>query len=245
MSFIVHEQELKKGVILAAGDGDRLGSLTNTCPKVLLPVTDKTTLISSPIEALVSVGISEIAVVVGYLADKVVDELGDGSEFGVRLQYILNDDYLGGNAVSLHKAMDWTEGKPVVLCMGDHLIEKGLVRRLLTGQTLTEKLCVDYIPEWHHQIDEATKVVVDGEGCIKDIGKDLVRWDGLDTGVFMLTGNFFQALDELVRHLGSNVEISDVIRFLISRGQRFDACNASGCFWMDVDTEDDLNAARP
>ena len=86
--------------------------------------------------------------------------------------------------------------------------------------------------------------MVDSSGCIKEIGKELVYWDALDTGVFLLTENFFQALQELVQHHGTDVEITDVIRFLISQGHRFDSCNASGCFWLDVDTEEDLNVAR-
>ena len=238
------KQKVTKGIILAAGDGDRLGPLTRARPKVLLPLNDKAPLISYPIEALVAAGISEIAIVVGYLGDKVVEALGNGSNFGARLEYISNSDYLGGNAISVHKARDWAQGEPVVLCMGDHLIEKKLVKRLLDRQTFNETLCIDYTPAQHHQLDEATKVTVDNAGYIKDIGKELVYWDALDTGVFLLTENFFQALDELVQRLGTDVEITDVVRFLISRGHRFDTHNTSGSFWMDVDTEEDLTMAR-
>jgi choline kinase len=119
-----------------------------------------------------------------------------------------------------------------------------MVKRLLDRQTLNETLCVDYTPAQHHQLAEATKVIVDKAGCIKDIGKNLICWDGLDTGVFLLTENFFRALDKLVPRLGIDIEISDVIRFLISRGHRFDTCNVSGCFWVDVDTEETLNMVR-
>ncbi len=88
-------------------------------------------LIRYPIEALAAAGISDIAIVVGYLGDKVIEVVGNGSDFSVRLQYIYNADYLGGNAISLFKAKDWTQGEPVVLCMGDHLIERKMVKRLL------------------------------------------------------------------------------------------------------------------
>ena len=236
--------KVNKGVILAAGDGSRLAPLTLTCPKVLLPVKDKAPLIRYPIEALVAAGISEIAIVVGYLGDKVIEVLGNGSHFGVRLQYFFNSDYLGGNAISVYKARDWAQGAPIVLCMGDHLIKGEMVRRLLDRQTLDETLCVDYTPAPHHQLAEATKITVDGAGCIKDIGKDLVYWDALDTGVFLLTENFFAALDELIPCLGIDIEITDVIRFLISYGVPFNTCNVNGCFWLDVDTEEDLNMAQ-
>ena len=173
-----------------------------------------------------------------------VEALGDGSHFGARLQYFFNPDYLGGNAVSVYKTRDWAQGEPIVLCMGDHLIEGEMVRCFLDRQTSNEMLCVDYTPAQHHQLAEATKVAIDDAGCIKDIGKDIVYWDALDTGVFLVTESFFQAVHELAHHLGINVEITDVVRFLISQGHRFDTCNVSGCFWMDVDTEEDLNMAR-
>ncbi len=240
---MVLNRRVNKGLILAAGDGDRLGSLTTTCPKALLTVNGRT-LISHPIEALAVAGISEIAIVVGYLADKVIEVLGNGSNFGVRLQYIFNHDYCGGNAISVYKARSWTQGEPIVLCMGDHLIERKLVDNLLKSPAISNILCVDYTPAKHHQVDEATKVTVDSDGCIKDIGKDLLYWDALDTGVFLLTENFFQALDELVTRLGIDIEISDVVRSLMSRGHRFDTCDVSGYFWADVDTEEDLKMMR-
>jgi len=193
---------------------------------------------------LVAAGISEIAIVVGYLGDRLRETLGNGSDFNVKLQYISNPDYLGGNAISVHKVMDWVQRDPIVLCMGDHLIEQKLVKQLLEGQTFNETLCIDYTPAQYHQLAEATKVTVDSAGCIKDIGKDLVYWDALDVGVFLLTENFFQALHELVQHRDTTIEITDVVRFLISQGHRFDTYNASGCFWIDVDTEEDLNIAR-
>jgi choline kinase len=215
--------------------------LTITCPKVLLPLNDGALLISYPIRALAAGGITDIAVVVGYLGDKVREALGDGSRFGVSLEYITNSDYLGGNAFSVYQARDWARGEPVILCMGDHLIDVEMVKRLLGRKSLNETLCVDYAPALHHELAEATKVVINGDGSIKDIGKGLAHWDALDTGVFLLTENFFRALEELIQERGSDVEVSDVIRFLVGRGHRFDTCDVTGCFWADLDTEGDLD----
>lgn len=236
--------EVSKGVVLAAGDGGRLGSLTITCPKVLLPLGNQEPLITYPIRALAAAGIREIAVVVGHLADKVMQGLGDGSRLGVRLHYVINLDYLSGNAISLWKAVEWAQGNPVVLCMGDHLIEEKLVKRLLDSETSSEILCIDYTPAQHHNVEEATKVTVDIAGCIKNIGKKLDHWNALDTGVFRITNNFFKAIDELVQSSGTDIETADVIRYIVGRGHNFHTCDVSGCFWMDVDTEEDLNLAR-
>ena len=227
---------------MAAGDGDRLGPLTLTRPKILLGVKG-IPLISHSIKALAAAQVRDIAIVVGYLGNMVSDEMGNGSSFGVRFEYITNPDYLGGNAISAYKAREWAQGEPVVLCMGDHIIEAEMVRRLLDRQSLTETLCVDYAPAPHHQVEEATKVTIDS-GCIQDIGKGLAYWDALDTGIFLLTKDFFQVLHELVQQNGIDIEMSDVIRYMIRRGHLFDACDVSGCFWMDVDSKEELRLAR-
>ncbi|MBA7588804.1 Bifunctional IPC transferase and DIPP synthase [subsurface metagenome] len=222
----------------------QLGSLTAIRPKVLLPVNGKEHLIGYPIEALAAAGVRDIAIVVGYLGDSIIEALGNGDGFGVRLQYVYNPDYLGGNAVSVSKVRAWAAGEPFVLCMGDHLIDGRIVKRLLDRQNFNETLCVDFAPADRLDFAEATKVVVDSSGYITHIGKELAYWDGLDTGVFLLTEKFLDAIDELFPRLGTDVEISDVTRLLVSRGHHFDTCDVSGCFWADVDTKEDLDMVR-
>ena len=231
--------------ILAAGDGDRLGHLIVTCPKVLLPIKNGEPLIQHPIEALVSAEIHQIAVVVGYLGDMVKELLGDGSRYGAELQYIQNFDYFGGNAASLHKAMEWVGKEPLVLCMGDHLIDRDLVKTLVKRKTIDNTLCVDFNPSQSPDlVDEATKVVIDNNGCISDIGKNLVYWDAIDTGVFLLTGKFLQFVDKLVALSGPSLEMDNAIQSFIDQGHNFLTCDVSGHTWMDIDTEQDLILAR-
>lgn len=232
-------RKVNKGVILAAGDGSRLQSVTGIHPKVLVSVQGKP-LIRYPIEAMAAAGVTQIAVVVGYLAGEVRRALGDGRHLGVRLEYILNRDYYGGNAISVGKVRAWAAGEPFVLCMGDHIIEPRMVSRLLQSSLITETLCVDFAPAEWHDLAEATNVVVDSFGYIRHIGKELDYWDALDTGVFLLTEKFLDATDELSPNLGSGIEISDVIRFMISRGNRFATCDVGASLWADIDTEEDL-----
>jgi len=182
--------------------------------------------------------------VVGYLANEVKRNLGDGSQYGVSLHYVENPDYLGGNAISAWKAKSWTAGEPVILCMGDHVIELSVVWRLLSNKVITDTLCIERQSTHYHNIEEATKVALFEDGGIRDIGKELRQWDALDTGVFLLTESFFNAVAELAQLRGNNIEMSDVIRLMVGRGHRFNTCDVSSCFWMDIDTEEDLNMAR-
>ncbi|MEE8619736.1 MAG: sugar phosphate nucleotidyltransferase [Dehalococcoidia bacterium] len=237
-------KKINRAVILAAGDGDRMGELTTDLPKVLLPRNMQEPIIVSPIAALAAVGIKHIAIVVGYLANEVKRKLGDGTQYGVKLHYIENPHYLGGNAISAWKAKSWTTGEPVILCMGDHIIEPNMVWCLLSTKEITDTLCIEYRPTQYHIIEGATKVALFEDGSIQDIGKELTRWDALDTGVFLLTERFFNAVEELARLRGNNIEMSDVIRFMVAQGHRFDTCNVSECSWMDIDTVEDLELAR-
>ncbi len=239
------DAKINRAVIIAAGDGDRMGELTRDRPKVLLPINDKgEPMILSPIRALAAAGIRNIAIVVGYLADEVRHSLGDGSQYGANLHYVENPDYLGGNAISVWRAKSWTTGEPVILCMGDHIIETNILWRLLSTKVITDTLCVEYRPTLNHNIEEATKVALFEDGGIRYIGKELRRWDALDTGVFLLTERFFNTVEELARLRGNNIEISDVICFMVARGHRFNTCDVSSCSWMDIDIEEDLKLAR-
>jgi choline kinase len=90
---------------------------------------------------------------------------------------------------------------------------------------------------------EATKVQMDSSGFISRIGKGLYRWDAIDTGVFLLTHRFIQVATELILHEGMGLEISEVIQHIVDFGGRFATCDATGLFWADMDTEEDLYSA--
>jgi MurNAc alpha-1-phosphate uridylyltransferase len=73
-------------MILAAGRGERMRPLTDTCPKPLLTVDGKP-LIVYHLEALKIAGIENVVINVSWLAEKVMEYLGDGSQFGLRISY--------------------------------------------------------------------------------------------------------------------------------------------------------------
>lgn len=75
-----------KAMILAAGKGERMRPLTESCPKPLLTVNNKP-LIIYLIEKLKNAGIAEIVINISYLGNMVEECLGDGSAYGVNIQY--------------------------------------------------------------------------------------------------------------------------------------------------------------
>lgn len=75
-----------KAMIFAAGRGERMRPLTDSCPKPLLPVAGKP-LIVRQIEALATAGLRDIVINHAWLGAQIEDTLGDGTRWGVRLQY--------------------------------------------------------------------------------------------------------------------------------------------------------------
>ncbi len=75
-----------KAIILAAGRGKRMGPLTDHCPKPLLEYRGKR-LIEHQILALKEAGFCELVINVSYLSKMIIEYLGDGSSYGVSIQY--------------------------------------------------------------------------------------------------------------------------------------------------------------
>jgi glucose-1-phosphate thymidylyltransferase len=232
---------VRKGVILAAGLGTRMGSFTQGQPKVLLEFGGQP-LILYAIRALVQAGIEEIAVVVGHQAQTIRDVLGCETDIGTNLEYLYNPYFRGGNALSVLMARDWIEDEPFVLCMGDHVMESRLISRLLHAEAIQETLCVDRVPKYCADIDEATKVQTDPSGNIERIGKRLSEWDAIDTGAFLLTDRFIKTAADRISQEGMGLGISEIVQNTIDSGRRFVTCDVTGLFWADMDTKEDIQS---
>ena len=108
---------IKQAMILAAGKGSRLAPLTNTTPKPMLPVQGKP-LIQWQVEALANCGIHNLVINLHHLGDQIVDHLGDGSSYGVKITYSHEQSLLetGGG---IAKALPHFRGQRFYLINGD------------------------------------------------------------------------------------------------------------------------------
>ena len=82
-----------RAVILAGGEGLRLRPLTNNTPKVLLPLNNKP-ICFYQIDWLKKYGIEDIIFAIGYLGDRIKEELVDGEKFGVKITYATEESSL-------------------------------------------------------------------------------------------------------------------------------------------------------
>ena len=109
-----------KGLILAGGTGSRLWPLTKTVSKQLLPVFDKP-MIYYPIATLMSAGIRDILLITNPDdCDSFRKLLGDGSQFGLHLEY-LTQERPEGIAQALVIGEDYLAGESCLLILGDNI----------------------------------------------------------------------------------------------------------------------------
>ena len=127
-------KKIKKGIVLAGGNGTRLRPLTNVISKCLLPIYDKP-MIYHPIETLKSMGCEEIMVVTSNdHVGQVVQLLGSGKDMGVKFSYEIQDE-AGGIAQALSLCEDWTNKESVIVILGDNIYCDQVV---VTGKCLEE-----------------------------------------------------------------------------------------------------------
>jgi len=116
-----------KAIIPAAGIGTRLRPHTYSIPKILLNVAGKP-MISHLIDELITIdNIDTIALIIGHLADKVVDYIVNTYKLttNIKFEFIEQKEMLGlGHAI--YQAKDYLKGEPVVIILGDTIFEVDL-----------------------------------------------------------------------------------------------------------------------
>lgn len=111
-------------VILAAGEGRRLEPLTNRRPKPMVPIVNRP-LLERVVEAVSVAGISDIILVVGYERERIQTYFGDGDEWDISIEYVVQDTQLGTAHALLQTASRITDS--FIALNGDRIIEPEIV----------------------------------------------------------------------------------------------------------------------
>ena len=106
-----------KTILMAGGRGTRIAELFPNIPKPLIPVAGMP-ILEREIRSLCAQGFKDIILTVGYLADKIISYFGDGSQFGAKIDYFVEESPLG-NAGALFRLREKIGDEPFLLLNAD------------------------------------------------------------------------------------------------------------------------------
>ena len=237
------------GVILAAGMAKRLRPLTDTQPKCLLKVGERT-LLERTVAAMTAAGISEFVVVTGYRAEMIKDfleNLDNLESLGKpKFTFLHNADYEHNNNIySLWMAGEMVRGKEFLLMDSDILCDPAAVLRI--AQEPEAALAVNR----HELGEEEMKVVVDTQMHITEISKTCRPEDamGESVGIEKITATYsealFRELDQMILQEGLiDIFYERAFERLIPQGHTFRVVDTTNYFSYELDTPEDFQRAQ-
>lgn len=237
------------GVILAAGMAKRLRPLTDTQPKCLLKVGERT-LLERTVAAMAAAGISEFVVVTGYRAEMIKDfleNLDNLESLGKpKFTFLHNADYEHNNNIySLWMAGQIVRGKEFLLMDSDILCDPAAVLRI--AQEPEAALAVNR----HELGEEEMKVVVDTQMHITEISKTCRPEDamGESVGIEKITATYsealFRELDQMILNEGLiDIFYERAFERLIPQGHTFRVVDTTNYFSYELDTPEDFQRAQ-
>ncbi len=229
-----------KGLILSGGKGTRLRPLTYTSAKQLVPVANKPVLFYG-IEAIAGAGIRDIGIVVGETQAEIRAAVGDGSKWGVRVEYI-EQDAPRGLAHAVKISQSFIGADPFVMYLGDNLLNKGITH--FVDQFAREKPAAQILlarvpdPQMFGVAELRNGNVVRLVEKPKEPIGDLAL-----VGVYMFGSEIFDSVNQIAPSFRNELEITDAIQNLIDRGLTVRPHIVEG-WWKDTGKLEDILEAN-
>lgn len=219
-------------ILMAGGLGKRLDPLTKSCPKPLLRVGNKPVL-ETTLESFVEQGFRQFYISINYKAAMIKDYFGDGSSWGINIDYISEKEQLGtAGALGL---LPFKPDQPIILMNGDILtkISFGQVLDFHRKNHSDATIC---IKEQQSQIPYG--VVTVEQNQLKDIKEKPVQRFFINAGLYVLNPNVLDCIPP-----GSRFDIPDLFKILLKNGKIITAFPIRE-YWIDIGRFDDYERAN-
>ena len=226
-----------KGLILSGGKGTRLRPITHTSAKQLVPVANKPVLFYG-IEAMAAAGIEEVGIIIAPdTGPEIRESAGDGSRFGVRVTYILQDEPLG-LAHAVLTAEEFLGEDPFVMYLGDNLLQGGITDLVdaFRAHEPDALILLTPVPDpENYGVAELEESATEEPGrVIRLVEKPVAPATDLAlVGVYMFTSAIHESTHAIHPSDRGELEITDAIQHLVDTGRRVEPHVVRG-WWKDT-----------
>jgi glucose-1-phosphate thymidylyltransferase len=234
-----------KGIILAGGQGTRLYPVTQAVCKQLLPVYDKP-MIYYPLSILMLAGIRDVLIVTAGRDRSAFEQLlGDGSQWGLRIQFAVQPQPRG-LADAFLQGRTFAAGEPVCLILGDSILYgEGMQAFLRSAARLTEGALI-----FAYAVKDPSRygvVQLDAKGAAMNLEEKPCnpRSRFAVTGLYFYDRRAMEFAAGLQPSARGELEITDLNRAYLALGLLKAEVLGRGIAWLDAGTQEDLlNAAK-
>ncbi|MEU0466431.1 nucleotidyltransferase family protein [Amycolatopsis sp. NPDC006131] len=224
-------------VIMAGGKGTRLGALTKSTPKPMLPVAGRP-ILERILLHLVGSGVDRVFLSVNYMATVIEKHFGDGAQFGCTIDYLREDpdQPLGtGGSLGLIEDLGYEPVDPVLVMNGD-LITQFSVRAILEAHAQQSAVATVATAEYKHEVPFGVLEESD-QRLVQIIEKPTHRWP-VNAGIYVFDPSLFSRIPK-----ACDYPITKLIENCLNRGERVGLWDMASD-WQDIGRPEELSLAR-